>query len=417
MLASTPRVAVRSTRALRVRQPIPIRARQPRNIRQASNSTNTQIPSASSTSSSSTSGGSSGALAGGIAGGVTALLVGYSWYHFSGAKSVVNSIHQAKSYVNSAFKKTTDAAPEPNQAVEWLRDTVKSYTKMIPGASGYVDKAFEDLEKIRQKHGDEVDSIIHDTYNELKGATNKGFSVEAVEQAWDIIQKCFSRIASLAVDAGQDIMDNHPQLQEKLGGSFSQLKQMGNEYGPEAKQKVDETYQQVRDILKGGIGFSTISELQKLLQDKTQELKKYGDAAWQKGFEQAKPLFDKQPQLKEFIEKNKDKLLQGDLGQLWNKVQEAVKSGNTDDVEKFVKEQVNSMSQKAGGGIEQYLQMIPGGSEIGSKLQQLQELSQKHGKEAEQLAKSAMDDIKNVLSKKVEEGQKLKEKVEKDAKR
>ncbi|KAI1614324.1 hypothetical protein EDD37DRAFT_123862 [Exophiala viscosa] len=415
MLASTPRVAVRSTRALRVRQPIPIRARQPRRFA-STNSTNTQIPSASSASSSA-SGGGSGALAGGVAGGVVALLVGYSWYHFSGAKSVVNSIHQAKSYVNSAFKKTTDAAPEPNQAVEWLRDTVKSYTKMIPGASQYVDKAFEDLEKVRQKHGDEVDSIIKDTYNELKGVTNKGFSVDAVEQAWDIIQKCFSRIASLAVDAGQDIMDNHPQLKDKFGSSFTQLKQMGDEYGPEAKQKVDETYQQVRDILKGGIGFSTVGELQKLLQDKTQELKKYGDAAWQKGFEQAKPLFDKQPQLKEFIENNKDKLLQGDLGQLWNKVQEAVKSGNTDDVEKFVKEQVNSMSQKAGGGIEQYLSMIPGGSEIGSKLQQLQELSQKHGQEAEKLAKSAIDDIKNVLSKKVEEGQKLKEKVEKDAKK
>ncbi|KIW61684.1 hypothetical protein PV05_01776 [Exophiala xenobiotica] len=411
MLASTPRAAARSTRALRFRQPVPVRPRQPRNARfQSTNTSNA--------SSSSSSPASSGALMGGLAGGATALLVGYTWYHFSGAKSVVNSVHQAKSYVNSAFKKTTESAPEPNQAVEWLRDTVKSYTKMIPGASKYVDSAFEDLEKIRQKHGEEVDQIIKDTYNELKGVTNKGFSVEAVSQAWDVIQKCFSRISSLAVDASQDILNNHPQLKEKLGGNFEQLQKMGEQYGPEAKEKVEETYNQVRDILKGGIGLGTVSQLQQLLQEKVQDLKKYGDQAWQKGIEQAKPILEKQPQLKELIENNKSKLLQGDLGQLWQKLQEAAKSGNTDDVQNFVKEQVNNLSQKAGGGgIEQYLQMIPGGSEIASKLQQLQELSQKHGQEAEKLAKSAMEDIKKVLSQKVEEGKKLKEKAEADAKK
>ncbi|KAL6242357.1 hypothetical protein RBB50_010905 [Rhinocladiella similis] len=415
MLASTPRAVARSTRTLKLRQPVPIRSRQLRNARFQSTSSGN----AASSSSSSTG---SGAVVGGIAGGATAFLAGYLWYHFSGTKSIVNSVQQARSYVNSAFKKTTEAAPEPNEAVEWLKETVKTYTKMIPGASKYVDSAFDDLEKIRAKHGDEVDKIIKDTYNELKGVTNKGFSVEAVSEAWDVIQKCFSRISALAVDAGQDILNNHPQLKEKLGGSFDQLKQMGDQYGPEAKQKADETYNQIRDILKGGIGFSTVGQLQKLLQEKVQELKKYGDQAWQKGIEQAKPVLDKQPQLKELLENNKSKLLQGNIGQLWQKLQDAAKSGNTEDVEKFVKEQTDKLSQKAGGGgsgsgIEQYLHMIPGGSEMGSKLQQLQELSQKHGKEAEKLVKSAIDDVTKVLSQKVEEGQKLKEKAKEDAKK
>ncbi|KAK6381043.1 hypothetical protein LTS17_005244 [Exophiala oligosperma] len=416
MLASTPRVAARSTRMLKLRQPLPIRSRQPCHARFQSTS------SGNASSSSTSSSGSGGALVGGIAGGATAFLAGYLWYHFSGTKSIVNSVHQARSYVNTAFKKTTEAAPEPNEAVEWLKDTVKTYTKMIPGASKYVDSAFDDLEKIRSKHGDEVDKIIKDTYNELKDVTNKGFSVEAVSQAWDVIQKCFSRISALAVDAGQDILNNHPQLKEKLGGSFDQLKQMGDQYGPEAKQKADETYNQIRDILKGGIGLGTVGQLQKLLQEKVQELKKYGDQAWQKGIEQAKPVLDKQPQLKELLENNKSKLLQGNIGQLWQKLQEAAKSGNTEDVEKFVKEQADKLSQKAGGsgsgsGIEQYLHMIPGGSEMGSKLQQLQELSQKHGKEAEKLVKSAIDDVTKVLSQKVEEGQKLKEKAKEDVKK
>jgi len=355
---------------------------------------------------------------GGIAGGAVAFLGGYMWYYFSGTKSVVNSVHSAKSYVDTAFKKTTQSAPEPNQAVQWLRDTVTSYTKMIPGASKYVDSAFDDLDKVREKHSDEVDKIINETYGELKDVTKAGFSVEAVSRAWDAIQNCFKKISGLAADAAEDILDNHPQLKEKVGGNIDQLKQMGNEYGPEAKAAVDDTWQQVRDILKGGIGVGTIPKIQSLIQDKTQELKKFGDTAWQKGMEQAKPVLDKQPQLKELVEKNKDKLLQGNLGELWQKIQEAAKSGNTDDVQKYVKEQVDSLSKKsgAGGGIEQFLQVIPGGTEIGPKLQQLQELSQKHGQEAEKLVKSAIEDIKKVLQDKVEEGQKLKGKVEKDAK-
>ncbi|KIW17780.1 hypothetical protein PV08_04975 [Exophiala spinifera] len=410
MLVSTPRVAVRSTRALRLRQPMPVRPRQPRNARFQSTNPGKAPPSPSSPS-------TNDALIGGIAGGATAFLAVYLWYYFSGTKSVVNSVHQARSYVDSAFKKTTETVPEPNEAVEWLKETVKTYTKMIPGASKYVDSAFDDLDKIREKHGDEVDQIIKETYDELKGVTNKGFSVEAVSTAWDVIQKCFSRISALAVDASQDILNNHPQLKEKFGGSFEQLKQLGDQYGPEAKQMVDETYNQIRDILKGGIGFGTVGQLQKLLQDKVQQLKKYGDQAWQKGIEQAKPILDKQPQLKELLENNKSTLLQGNIGELWQKLQEAAKNGNTEDVEKFVKEQASNLSQKSGGsGIEQYLHMIPGGSEMGTKLQQLQELSQKHGKEAEKLVKSAIDDVTKVLSQKVEEGKKLKENAKEDAK-
>ena len=171
---------------------------------------------------------------------------------------------------------------------------------------------------------------------------------------------------------------------------------------------------------------STFSKIQKLVQDKTEEVKKYGDQAWQKGIEEAKPLLDKSPQLKELVQNNKDKLLQGDLTQLWQKMQEAVKSGNSDDITKFVKEQANKASQSStgsslssfasGSGIEQLLNFIPGGSDISGKLQQLQEISQKHGKEAESLVKSAVDEIKQVLSKKMEEAEKLKNKAEKDAK-
>jgi ribosomal protein S20 len=360
--------------------------------------------------------GSSHALIGGLAGGTFAFLLAYTWYAFSGAKTAVDSLHSTKAYVENAFKKTTAAAPEPSQAVKWLKQTVQGYTNMIPGASKYVDSAFEDIEKIQEKHGDEVNQIITDTYNQLRSTTKKGFSMEAAMQSWDIIQDCFVKIGKLAGSAGKEIIDNHPHLKEQFGGRFQQLQQMGEQYGPEAKKQVDETWNQVRDILAGGIGMSQIQKLKDLIKAKTEEIQKYGDQAWQKGMEQAKPLLDKQPQLKKLFEENKSKLLQGDLRQLWKKVQDAVQSGNTDDLQKFVQDQVQHASQKGGAGIEQLLSMIPGGQDLGPKLKQLQELSDKHGKEAENLVRSAMEDIKHVLSKKVEEGQQLKEKAKEDVK-
>jgi len=272
------------------------------------------------------------------------------------------------------------------------------------------------IEKVQQKHGQEVEKIVQDSYEELKGVTKAGFTTEAAMQAWDVLQKAMKRIGHLAGDAAEDVLNNHPQLKEKVGGQYKQLQQMGAQFGPEAKKQVDETWNQVQDVLKGGLSAENIQKIQKLVEEKVQEVKKYGDKAWEEGLKQAQPLLDKQPELKEQIQKNKDKLLQGDIGQLWQVLQQAATSGNTDDVKKFISEQLEKGKQSGGAGIESLLSMFPGGKDIGSKLQQLQELSEKHGKEAEKLVKTAFEDIKKVLDKKMEEGKALKDKAEKDAK-
>jgi len=98
-------------------------------------------------------------------------------------------------------------------------------------------------------------------------------------------------------------------------------------------------------------------------------------------------------------------------------VKDAASSGKTEDLEKFVKntaEQAKNKGQSMGLDLDKYMNMIPGGSEIMPKLQQLQEIGSKHGKEAEDLLKSTIDEIKSVLGKKVEEGQKLAEKAKKE---
>ena len=54
---------------------------------------------------------------------------------------------------------------------------------------------------------------------------------------------------------------------------------MGDQFGPEAKKIVDEKWKQVQDILKGGVGVGAAEQLRRLIQDKTQEMRKVAGLA------------------------------------------------------------------------------------------------------------------------------------------
>ncbi|MCJ1485458.1 hypothetical protein MMC06_005632 [Schaereria dolodes] len=359
------------------------------------------------------------ALIGGITGGAVTFLGGYAWYHFSGVKTFVNTAHETKAYFEKAKKSLQDTAPEPNKALQWLRQTTNSYVVFIPGAKGYVDAAFNDLDAIHNKHAAEVDSIVSEAYHELKEITqDKGVSIDTAQEAWKILQKHLKRVGDLAGDAASDILNNHPELKEKVGGNLDQLKQMGDKYGPEAKKQVDQTWQQVQDVIKSGISTDSAAKIRSIVQEKMEVVKKMGDEAWKKGMEQAKPYLDKSPKVKELVENNADSLKQGNAGELYEKVKEAVQSGNTDSIESYVKNAVDQAKENGGsgtGGLDQYFKMIPGGDQILPKISQLQEIAQKHGKEAEKLSKETFEEIQQVLQRKVGEAQKLAEKAEKDA--
>ncbi len=397
--------ALRASRISRTRLPT-------RNTRFQSNSS----PSSASNPSNS----SQGAILGGAVGGSFVFLAAYAWYHFSGAKTVVQTANQTKAYFDQTLKKTKESAPAPNEAIQWLRETALSYASIIPGAKGYVDSAFDDLDTIHAKHREEVDKMVMEAYEELKDLGNKPFGASSVANAWHIVQKHLGRIGELAKDAGGDILNNHPQLRERFGGEFDRLKSMADNYGPEAKKQVDETWRKIQDALKGGFSFETVNRVRGIIQETTEKVQQLGDQAWQKAMEQAKPYLDKNPQIKEMIESNKTKLMQGNAMELVSKIKAASSSGSAQDLEKYVQEAVSKASSSGsstsgmGASLEKYFHMIPSGGAIWSSLSQLQEGAQKHGKEAEKLLKEATDEVQQVLSRKAEEARKLADKAKKD---
>lgn len=311
-----------------------------------------------------------------------------------------------------------EQAPEPNELLKWFRNTVTSYAGFIPGVKSHVDSAFNDLDAIEQKHRGEVDKIVGKAYADMREATKGGLSMETAQKSWGILHKYLGQLTELAGDASSEILDNHPDLKDKVGGNIDQLKQMANSYGPEAKKEMDKVYAQIKDIIASGVGADTAAKISKVVQEKTEKLKAMGDELWTKGMAEAKPYLDKSPEIKAAVEENADALKSGNFAELLEKI----KGGDVGDLKAYVKR----AAEKAKGStvaksVQEYIKMIPGGQEIVPKLQRLHEVATKRGGEAEKILKDTYKEIGAILSKKADEVEGLaedaKEDVQKDEKK
>jgi len=176
------------------------------------------------------------------------------------------------------------------------------------------------------------------------------------------------------------------------------------------------TFDQVKDIMKSGISADTVTKIKKVIEEKIELVKKMGDEAWKKGIEKAKPYLDKNPKVKELVEENKDSLMKGNMGELWEKVKKAVDSGSTEDLEKYVKSAADKAKDSGMGGLDKYFNMVPGADKIVPQLKTLSEIASKHGKEAEDLLNETVDEISKVLSNKSKKAEEIAKKAEKEAK-
>jgi hypothetical protein len=107
---------------------------------------------------------------GGLVGGGSVTLLGYAYYHYSGASTIVNITYSAKQKFEDALKKSTEKIPEPNEVIQWLRKTVTSYAGFVPCGKNFVNTAFGDIEAIQRKYPEKVDGIITNAYNEVEGS-------------------------------------------------------------------------------------------------------------------------------------------------------------------------------------------------------------------------------------------------------
>ncbi|KAM0818608.1 hypothetical protein AB5N19_04420 [Seiridium cardinale] len=395
-----------------------------RSCRASKPQTRFQSSTSSSSSATNASAGSSH-IGAGVAGGLAAATILYGAYYFSPSGKVSRTINKTVKEANSKYKeasqKIQQTTPNADETISYLKNFCYSYVAWVPGGRQYVDMAFKDIETVRKNHREEADELLNDAYKQFQNLSKSGLSIETASKAAEVLADLSKKVGSLAGDAFTDIIDNHPQLKDKFGGSIDQLKQMSDQYGPEAKKQVDETWSQVRDVLAGGLTAANLDKVRKLVQEKVEQVKKLGDEAWKKGLEQAKPYLDKNPKVKELIEKNADALKQGNAKELFDQVKKAVESGDTGDIEGYVNkavEQAKSKGSQAGKsfGLDQYFDQIPNGSEILSKLKQLKDVAEKHSDEGKKLLEETLAEVKQVLEKKSQKAEEIAEKAKKESK-
>lgn len=422
MLSARPVVRSSLPRAARARAAVRVPRRQAR----------FQSTTSSASSSPAAAGGGSG-FATGIAGGVLGAALCYGAFTFTPTGKAVSKVNktvkEAEKKYQAAAEKLQEKSPSADEAANYIKQFLYSYAAWVPGGRAYVDTAFDDWEKIRENHRDEADKIVNDAYKHFQEVAKAGFTLEAASRAYEAVADLSKKVADLTGDAAADLLDNHPQVKEKLGGNIDTLKQMGDRYGPEAKKQVDETWKQLKELAAGGFSAANLDKARKILEEKVEQVRKLGDEAWKRGLEEAKPLLDKNPKVKELVENNADALKQGNAAELFEKAKEAAKSGELGGLEGYVNDAVDkakstasSAASAAGGaggfaGLEKYFKMIPNGEEILPKLKNLGEVADKHKEEGEKLLKETLEELKKVLEDKSNKAQEIVDKAKKDAKK
>lgn len=179
---------------------------------------------------------------------------GYTWYYFSGVKTAVDASKAASTYYQQAKAKVAEKAPNnATEALNYLRDISRSYLGIIPGARQHVDAAFDVIDDLHEEHGEEVDKIVSGGYDEIRAIVKdkrSGADFETAMKIFDVLRRRSAELEELGKRAGKDafgsLAEKYPQVAQKLGGSYDELRSLAKAQGPEAKKLYDETRQQVR---------------------------------------------------------------------------------------------------------------------------------------------------------------------------
>ncbi|KAH9920089.1 uncharacterized protein B0H18DRAFT_957264 [Fomitopsis serialis] len=368
---------------------------------------------------------------------------GYTWYHFSGAKTAVNAAKQAQAYFEDTKRTIAEKAPKnPNEAIEFLRKTVKSYVGLVPGASAYVDSTFDTLDELRTTHGEVVERVVQQAYDEMKQIVkddNSGVNAQTGMKVVEVIRRSTSQLEEIGKKAGQDAIqklgERHPELKEKIGGSYEELRKAAEKNGPQAKKVYDETTRQILKIFSSGVSPDKLNEAKDLVQSKVSEISNVAGGAsqdaWNKALKEATPYLDKLPDIRKLVEENVSAFVAAGVSQggaaqeVLARIKEAAEGDAAKNKEKmqelkdFVQAKANEAKQSGGKGTEgglqslqEWIRSMPGGEEALKKVPDLDvnaltQIAQSKGDDAKKLMGETYEDILKVLQDKADKAKKI----------
>lgn len=346
-------------------------------------------------------------------GGGVVLLAWFLYDNYIGPRPSSLPVEQTKTYLNPGpeqFKfDYREITPGPtDEVIRALRELADRYSPWIPGGCEFVEKSFCDLERVREKHEAEVNAIVRDTYEELRDVSSrKGSSLETANATWYILAQRLEELSSLAGDVAEQILDRHPEMRDRLDGSFEQLRRLGDRLGPGAKREVDETFCKVSKMVKQGIDDSTVDRINRIVQDKARHIKSRSEQAWYAAMEQMQSMLERNPGVGRIVNENIDTLRQGRAKEVSEKIRQAVMRGSTGELERYIKDLSKKTQQHSSGSLYNWLSRLPDGSKILPQLQQLQEAAETKSTDAEQLARETVNDLSRILEQRTRQAESL----------
>lgn len=353
------------------------------------------------------------AVTGGCVGGGVVLLAWFFWDSYLDPRPNDYHIEHARNYLNPGpeqFKvEFREITPGPtDEVIKALKDVADKYSPWIPGGREFVEKSFNDLGRVRAKHEIEVNEIVRDTYEELRDvSTRNGTSLETVNGTWYILSRRLEELSSLAGDVAQQILESHPEMKGRLDGSFEQLRRLGDRLGPGAKREVDETFCEVSNIVKQGVNEGTVDRINRIVQDKARQIKSRSQQAWFVAMDQMQHILERNPRVKCIVDDNMDTSRQGRAKEVSDKIRQAVMSGSTGELERYIKDISKKTQQHSSGSLSNWLSRLPDGSKILPQLQQLKEAAETKSADAEQLARETLNDVSRILDQRTRQAEGL----------
>ncbi|KAJ3786326.1 hypothetical protein GGU10DRAFT_174974 [Lentinula aff. detonsa] len=171
-------------------------------------------------------------LLAGVTGGLVVIGAGYTYYHFSGLKRVVDASKQLRVYLEQTKQSVVNK--HPNEALNYLRQLVKSYVAVVPGSGFAVDKLFDSVGEIIEEHQKEASEILANAQAEVEGIVKQKDQLTNTELAariMAVVGKHMNEIGKLGAKAGgpvlQPVIDRLPEkvdFTEKVDQSVGMLK-------------------------------------------------------------------------------------------------------------------------------------------------------------------------------------------------
>lgn len=103
---------------------------------------------------------------------------GYTWYHFSGARKIVNRVQDAIVYLDQV-RDNLAKRKSPSEVLWFLRQAVKSYVA-FPGSNFVVDQVFDAVDDKVDAHTDEANALIATAYTQIRDVIQQDGKQHAV---------------------------------------------------------------------------------------------------------------------------------------------------------------------------------------------------------------------------------------------